>query len=231
MKQLTLTIALVVSVITATMVDGTTELKADQDVLVTITNVTRGQIITPPVLLSHTKDFELFTVGEPAISELVDLAEDGNTVPLEGLLGSLSQVHDYTTSMVGLGPGESVTLQIETRGNFRNITAVGMLATTNDAFFAVDGASVPTSLAKRVYVGYAYDAGSEANSESCDFIPGPPCENPFVRDTAGAEGYVHVHPGIHGIGDLDPSEHDWRNPVAIITVQRVPMTVSDIDEQ
>lgn len=231
MKQLALALAVVVSISTATWIDGTTALKADSEYNVTITNVTRGQIITPPVLLSHSKNFQLFTVGEPAIPELVALAEDGNTVPLDSLLRTLPAVHDYTISMVGLGPGESVTLQVETRGNLRYITAVGMLATTNDAFFALNGVSVPTSLSKRVFVGYAYDAGSETNSESCDFIPGPPCENPHQRDTAGAEGFVHIHSGIHGIGDLDSSTYDWRNPVAIITVERVPVTMNAINEQ
>lgn len=70
----------------------------------------------------------------------------------------------------------------------------------------------------------AYDAGSEANSESCTYIPGPPCGNAEVRDTGDAEGFVHVHAGVHGIGDLDPAMHDWRNPVAEITIKRVSQT-------
>ncbi len=59
------------------------------------------------------------------------------------------------------------------------------------------------------------------NSEDCIYIPGPPCGNPGVRDTDGAEGFVHVHPGIHGIADLVPAAHDWRNPVALITIERI----------
>jgi hypothetical protein len=35
------------------------------------------------------------------------------------------------------------------------------------------------------------------------------------------EGVVHIHAGIHGIGDLDESERDWRNPAAIISIRRV----------
>jgi hypothetical protein len=42
-----------------------------------------------------------------------------------------------------------------------------------------------------------------------------------VRDTTGAEGYVHIHSGIHGIGDLEPAQADWNNPVAIVKIQRV----------
>lgn len=37
----------------------------------------------------------------------------------------------------------------------------------------------------------------------------------------GEEGYVHIHAGIHGIGDFMASDRDWRNPVAEITVERL----------
>jgi hypothetical protein len=37
-----------------------------------------------------------------------------------------------------------------------------------------------------------------------------------------AEGYVHVHAGIHGIGsEVIPAERDWNNPVAKITIRRI----------
>ena len=93
-----------------------------------------------------------------------------------------------------------------------------MLATTNDAFFGIQGVKVQKKQVMTVGA-IAYDAGSETNSESCSTIPGPPCGNPFLRDTADAEGYIHVHSGIHGTGDLDPETYDWRNPVAQIRIK------------
>jgi len=36
----------------------------------------------------------------------------------------------------------------------------------------------------------------------------------------GGEGFVHIHAGIHGIGDLLPARYDWRNPVAKVVIQR-----------
>jgi hypothetical protein len=30
-----------------------------------------------------------------------------------------------------------------------------------------------------------------------------------------------VHAGIHGVGDLQASEYDWRNPVAYVSVRRM----------
>jgi hypothetical protein len=35
-----------------------------------------------------------------------------------------------------------------------------------------------------------------------------------------AEGYVHIHPGIRGIGDLAVAAFGWDGPVAKITIQR-----------
>jgi hypothetical protein len=95
-----------------------------------------------------------------------------------------------------------------------------MLATTNDAFFGLDGVHLLPNLKYRAVYANAFDAGSEANNESCDYIPGPPCENPFMRSTEGAEGFVHVHSGIHGVGSLDAAQYDWRNPVVKIFIER-----------
>jgi len=160
------------------------------------------------------------STDNPASPELAALAEDGNTGPLETLLGGLSSVKEFMTAAGGIPPGESVTVMIKTGGNKRYLSVAGMLADTNDAFFAVQDVSVPNGQKKTVYA-VTYDAGSEANSESCTYIPGPSCGNPFVRDTAGAEGYVHVHAGIHGLADLVPGTHDWRNPVVRIMIKRM----------
>ena len=152
---------------------------------VTIKNITRGQVISPPVVISHNKDFQLFELGSPAIDELVMLAEDGMTEPLVGYVASQSSVLDSIAASGPLMPGESVTLLINTSSRFKYITAVGMLVTTNDAFFATEGIKAPPHGEKTVHAE-AYDAGSEANTESCEHIPGPPCGNPEVRNTDGA---------------------------------------------
>jgi hypothetical protein len=102
-----------------------------------------------------------------------------------------------------------------------------MLVTTNDAFFA---ARDIWYLGKRniMVEAEAYDAGSEQNSENCAYIPGPPCGSGESHDPEVAEGYVHIHAGVHGTNsegtaesDLTPAMHDWRNPVAKITIRRV----------
>lgn len=199
---------------------GLSHAQQDRTYEVTITNVTRGQIITPPVVIMHNGDFELFTLGEPAIPELAALAEDGVTDPLVDYLATLSSVWGYAVGSGPIMPGSSATIEVTTQRRYSYFSVVGMLAVTNDAIVAVRGMKAPHR-GELMVEADAYDAGSEANSESCTYIPGPPCGNAEVRDTDDAEGFVHVHAGVHGIGDLDPAMHDWRNPVAEITIERV----------
>lgn len=194
---------------------------------VTVTNLTRGQVISPVVVASHRAGFEpLFQLGEPASDALAAVAEDAVLDPLISALEGNSDVLDVHVlfgpdgPMTPIIPGESASVVVDVRGPFRFLSLAGMLVTTNDAFFAVRGARIPAQ-GSRTFRSPAYDAGSEANTEDCAHIPGPPCGNMGERMTDGAEGYVHVHAGIHGIADLYPSMHDWRNPVAEITVRRV----------
>ena len=186
---------------------------------VTITNMTRGQILSPPVVATHTgRAAPLFAVGEPASPALAALAEDAAAGDLLDQLDLDPATVDVEMAAGPILPGGSATLFLEAR-HARYFSALAMLVTTNDAFIAVNRSGLPRHSGS--FYSVAYDAGSEANNESCDFIPGPPCDHPHVRDLAGAEGYVHVHAGVHGIADLVPADHDWRNPVARIVVRRV----------
>ena len=105
-------------------------------------------------------------------------------------------------------------------GRFDRLSLVGMLVTTNDAFYGLSQHALPKHRGGAT-TGPAYDAGSEANTEMCAHIPGPPCGNAGVRMTNGAEGFVHVHAGIHGVADLIPAQHDWRNDVVRVEVTRL----------
>ena len=93
-----------------------------------------------------------------------------------------------------------------------------MLVRTNDAFFAAQHVKVPWKTAVRL-MAPAYDAGSEANNEETGFVPGLGGGN--LRATAGSEAYVHVHAGIHEVGDLTAEADDWRNPVVEISIRPI----------
>lgn len=181
----------------------------------------QGRSSAPPIVFSHGKGFKFFEAGQPASDALAKLAEDGQTGALEEDLLASSSVHSVATAAGPILPGNSVTVELKAGGHFRHISAAGMLVSSNDAFFGALNLRLPWGYGRAVYHLAAYDAGSEANNENCDYIPGPPCGNPGVRDTENAEGYVHVHSGIHGVGNLMPEDFDWNNPVVKIHIEAV----------
>jgi hypothetical protein len=194
---------------------------------VKITNLTRGQPLSPVVVATHTGKLPaLFAVGSPASGELAAVAEDADNSGLLSLWdpAANTMVGDLQT-ITGSGgpimPGETASAIVEGEGTFPQISLVSMLVNTNDAFTALNAEALPRADTD-VHWSPAYDAGSEANNEDCDFIPGPACGSASVRDTANAEGYVHIHAGIHGIGELEPAAYDWRNPVALIEIRSLP---------
>src|SRR3990172_2041384 len=186
-----------------------------------VTNLTRDQQFTPILVASHRAGVNIFTLGSPASGVLATLAEEGNTAPLAAQLSSMSAVKDVVSGNGLLNPGQTVTLTVRGDGAFNRISVASMLIPTNDGFFALNSEEVPQGNAGKTFYSPAYDAGSERNDESCTSIPGPffaECGGPG----GGEEGYVHIHAGIHGIGDLDASRRDWRNPVAKIAVRKIP---------
>jgi hypothetical protein len=189
---------------------------------VTVTNLTRAQPITPPLVVTHRVANHVFRPGKAASPELATLAEEGNPMPLAAALGADPAFDDVVPMSGIIPPGGSESVVIESRSPYLYLSVVGMLATTNDAFFGLDSFLLLGRPWVRAVEVPAYDAGSERNSESCDFIPGPPCGSAGVRDTDGAEGFITVHNGIYGIGDLDPTVWNWHNPVARVTIVRLP---------
>ncbi len=193
---------------------------------VTVTNVTRDQQFTPILVASHKRNVRLFELGKAASPGLQIVAEEGDVIPLTDALLAMPGVLDVTNSGALLDPGASAEIKVRTRGAFNHVSVAAMLIPTNDGFFALNGARIPLGRKTHVFTSVAYDSGSERNDELCIDIPGPffvECGGPGGGDapTGDEEGYVHVHAGIHGIGDLDAAQRDWRNPVARITVRRV----------
>jgi len=191
---------------------------------VSVTNMTSGQTFTPLIVLTHKKGVKLFTPGSPASAELAMLAEGGDTDPLSMRMSMNPNVGDIMTSEGMLGPGETTTVIIPRSGRFNYISLAAMMLPTNDGFIALNGVHAPLGRKTIMYLSPAYDAGSEENDESCAHIPGPfGCDGmgePYNADD-DVEGFVHIHSGMHGIGDLDEAVYDWRNPVARIVIRKV----------
>ena len=203
---------------------------------VTITNLTRGQRFTPVLVASHKEGVKLFELGAAASSQLRTLAVEGEVGPLSMLLAADPNVGDVKNSPPPppltnlIAPGASVTVEVNAGGQFDHFSVAAMLIPTNDAFFAVNGMPGPKGNDTITYLVPAYDAGTERNDELCGSIPGPgfaecitpsnPAGNGGGAQVGGGEGYVHIHAGIHGIGNISAAMRDWRNPVARITIRR-----------
>ena len=190
----------------------------EMTVEVTITNLTRGQTMTSVFVARHDASAApLYTLGQAASDGLADMAEDGSATKL------LETWDPDTNSSVGearvaggfIRPGQTVTITFNVSDGKELLSLASMLVSTNDGFIGAN--SLDLSSSKVVYLN-VYDAGSEANTEDCQHVPGPPCSAHGVG-TDTSEGFVHVHAGIHGGAGLDPAQHDWRNPAARLEIK------------
>ena len=190
---------------------------------VSVTNLTRGQILSPVFVARHDAGAEpLYALGQESSDSLAKMAEDADA---SGLLadwdpetnGNVAEAMVVDLNGGPIKPGETVTMNFDINDGKSMMSFASMLVTTNDAFIGVNALDLSKS---RTVNLNAYDSGTEANSEDCAYIPGPPCGN-HAHDPADAEGFIYVHAGVHGGSgsDLDPATHDWRNPTARLTVK------------
>ncbi len=179
---------------------------------ITIEN-TSNQLVTPPLLALHNRSVSVFEPWAPATDALAIQAETGNPAPLAEMLEQTRGVEKVIVADGPIAPGQSATFTVSAWAKF--ITATGMLATTNDAFFGLNGIDLPRR--ETVLMAPIYDAGSEANNELCAFIPGPPCAGDSGNDrlAEGAEGIVVPHAGLTGQGDLDVALNWDEAPIRI----------------
>ncbi len=220
MRPLVLTFAVALSLMSLNVAANA------QHFQVTITNLTGGQTFTPIMAASHKRGVKLFTLGQPASTDMEQVAEAGDVSELEATLRANPDVLSVVDSGAPLPPGQSVTLTVEAHGRFNHVSVTAMLVPTNDGFFAVNGERGPVEEERSVtYYSPAYDSGTEADDELCVHIPGPPpvCTGEGFNPSREGDGnFVHIHSGIHGIGDLPAAVFDWRNPVAKIVITRIP---------
>jgi hypothetical protein len=187
---------------------------------VTITNLTPGVYLTPVLVAGHKGKLELFSAGQAASDELTAIAESGDIAPMTALLEANRRVSGTGHTEGLLAPGQSATVVLSGSKRTNRISIASMMLPTNDGFIGLNSVRVP-SRGSATYLSPGYDAGTETNDELCVSIPGPICGGEGLSLNDDGEGFVHINRGIHGIGDLVAADHDWRNPVAKITVKRV----------
>ena len=144
---------------------------------VTFTNLTGGQLMTPPVVALHDPSVHLFQVGEVASDAIQVIAEMGNNGPLVEFAGANPSV----VSAAGVagagpfGPGQQVSLNLTTSEAGQVFSAVNMLICTNDGISGVDSVALPDGTDPVVLLARPYDAGTRINqNDSYSFFP-PPC--------------------------------------------------------
>jgi len=210
---------------------------------VTVTDLTSGQPLTPPVVATHRGKHAVFDVGQPAGVGVREIAENGNSAPLLAFLEAdpLNQFSGFAESSTGpLVPAgvpgdemfdQSAALTVNASRRANRLSFVSMLICTNDGFTGVDGLKLPGKVGKsKTKSTNSYDAFTERNTEDYAHMV-PPCQGLIgdssgepgtgVSDPALAEGGVITdHAGIQGGSDLKPALHGWEDPVATIEVER-----------
>lgn len=200
---------------------------------VSVTNLTAGQPFSPLSVVLHNQSWQAFELGEAASTEIEIIAESGDNTQFIAAATADDDAYAVQGGAGIVGPGASETISIETDASGTlSLSVVSMLVNTNDALTALSGVDV-SGLAVGESVSYrlrTYDAGTEANSETADTIPGPAA-------TGGArEGYnvarddvrdeVYVHAGVvtsdDGLATSALTEaHRWDNPAASVVISRI----------
>jgi len=190
---------------------------------VQVTNLTNAQPLSPIAAIAHSEGM-LWQIGEPASAALELMAEGGENSEL--LATDFAMASSSAESP--LPPGEQVTLMLSTEQlDSLKISLATMLVNTNDAFTGLNAIDV-SSLAVNESLSrtsFAYDAGTEANSEAQGTIPGPADSGEGYNEMRDDINRVAMHPGVVSQDDgltnsVLTSQHKFDNPVARITITR-----------
>ena len=219
------------------------EVPVSQMFEITLTNLTTGepgaggQILSPPIFVTHAAGINLAEVGQPASPALVALAENGDASGLAALAGAAGANSTVAEGVVP--PGGSVTVTVTADMVSSSLSVGSMLVSTNDAFIAAtdvalfdeDGAPVSASLDLM-----AYDAGSEDNTEMASDIPGPLGLDAAVDPEGSNErvptegGVIAAHEGIQSVGDVGEA-FAWDEPTAMLMITPVEAPAEPVVEE
>lgn len=199
--------------------------------MVTVSNTTNAQPLSPVAVIAHDAGYSVFTVGTPATVGLEELAEGGSNATLLAEADASASVRTTASGAAPIGPAgsESVTVQVlESALPGLRLSVSTMLVNTNDAFTGVNGMMVGGMAIGDTLMlqGIAYDAGTEDNTELAAEIPGP---------AGGGEGFntirndrsdqVTMHPGVVSQDDGFATsgltnQHRFDNPVVRVRIER-----------
>ncbi len=185
-------------------------------VALTIENLTTGQNFSPAFFTTHAAGDTLFKLGEPASEALWNVAEGGNIGPFSGAAaGTLGATYGDAILAIHTPIGTRQTVYIEVDAAHPLISGVFMLGMTNDGFSGISGADAWSLAAPVTLDAFAFDAGSEKNSELKGYLGALGGGN--MRDPEN--GVVTRHTGIRGDADAPAAwKFDPALPVARVTI-------------
>jgi len=220
-------VAIVLALVTTACTDSSSSKKSTYSV--TVTNLTNNQPLSPQGFVLHTAGYIAWQTGEQASGGIERLAESGD--PSLFLDQTIANNNVLTTAENGsvIIPGSSNSVEITSkRDSDLRISVASMLVNTNDAYTGTTDSFIgdlAVNESKTFYMP-AYDAGTEANSETGATIPGPAGGGEGYNPVQDDDGFIAVHPGVvsadDGLPDSSLNEsHRWDNPVSRITVTRI----------
>src|SRR5262245_9552324 len=175
---------------------------------IVIENATKTQVFSPGVFASHRSgDGELASLGRRL------LAEDGNIDPfIYETMKGIGKDFGSTTVIYPIDPGQKQKAVLKVSAEYPLVSGAIMLGMTDDGFLGPQSIDVFKIDKPTVFDLYAYDAGTEQNTEKKEDLPG---------GLGRPEEHVPIrrHPGIRGDADA-PADWGWdvTKPVARMTV-------------
>jgi Spondin_N len=183
---------------------------------IVIENATKGQVFSPGVFASHRSGVKLWAEGEFASLGLRLLAEDGNIDPfMYETMKGIGKDFGSTTVIYPIDPGQKQNAVLKVSAEYPLVSGAIMLGMTNDGFLGPQSIDMFKIDKPTVFDLYAYDAGTEQNTEKKEDVPGG-----FGGLGRPEEKVpIHRHPGIRGDADV-PADWGWdvAKPVARMTV-------------
>lgn len=180
-----------------------------------------GQRLSPPVFVTHSSAYTMYTVGQTAPETIWRIAEGGDRSfllnELNGLTGT-SVLSVQAPLSAPLPQQQSVTVTVQADATNRFLSFASMLGWTNDGFLGVRSLDLSTIGRSLTVNLFGYDAGSEKNNEANGFLGALGLGN--ARDLES--GVITNHLGIRG--DVNaPAAWNWLpGAAASLTITAVP---------
>jgi len=196
---------------------------------ITVYNLTNGQPFTPLGIVVHEPTYIPWQLGEAVSTGLETLAESGDpSAFLSEADANNAVVMSVSSSNGPFGPGNSETVSITVdHAASLQLTVASMLANTNDGFTGVSnwGIGELATGDSTSIMTHVFDAGTEANSETADSIPGPAAMGEGFNIARDDLDRLTIHRGVVTADDglmtsaLNES-HRWLGQAAKVVVTR-----------